>query len=160
MKESLKLFAKNVRKERRAGRRLKVKLPLKYRIISGANKKKISRQLHASTQNIGLDGANLILDLVSCDGLHISMDSRLYYKNMLKLEVNLPDISYPINILSEVRWYNKLGEEMKEGEYIVGVHFLHINEDDEKKLSQFIKNERYGFISKFNIRNWFKKIKK
>ncbi|MBI5183083.1 MAG: PilZ domain-containing protein [Nitrospinae bacterium] len=123
--------------EKRRFYRLKSPIQVRFRIISGDNKGGASRLIKGKTENISMGGICLETNLVQVDGLHISHDSSMLYKNRLEMEIDLSPDMESVKAIGEVIWYDL---KQKKGQYIynVGVWFLEISEEDKNKLSTFL----------------------
>ncbi len=128
-------FSKRV--ERRKFYRLKSPVQVRFRIISGDNKGGSSRLIKGKTENISEGGICLETNLVQVDGLHISHDSSMLYKNRLEIEIDLSPEIESIKAIGDVIWYD-LKRKKDQYTYNVGVSFSEISEDDQDRLNNFL----------------------
>ncbi|MFV1951239.1 MAG: PilZ domain-containing protein [Nitrospinota bacterium] len=128
------------RLEKRRFYRLKSPVQVRFRITSGDNEGGSSRLIKGKTENISEGGICLETNLVQVDGLHISHDSSMLYKNRLEMEIDLSPDMESIRAVGEVIWYD-LKKKKDQYTYNVGVWFSEISEDDKNRLSKFLSHK-------------------
>lgn len=122
--------------ERRKFLRLKDPLSVKYKIVNEINESKSSRALHGITKNISINGICLETNTVQIDGMHISHDSSMLYKNIIEIDIDITSNTI-IHARGSVCWYD-LSRNKNKYQYDVGITFSEISEDDLDKLKTFL----------------------
>jgi hypothetical protein len=112
----------NIFIEKRTHSRVKINLPVKYRLIEERTVLTTARDLkrndHTShTLNISSGGLFLATGYVSGG------------EGIIRLEISIPEIPYMITAFTEIVWSNETG---------VGLHFEAIKEEDVEVLHNFL----------------------
>lgn len=111
-------------------------LTLRYKIVSGWDKKKASKVVLGVVKNISEDGLCLKTNSLEIDGLNIAYDDTPLVRNKLVIELDLPDLTEPLKLEGEVEWYEK---ESRRDFYSVGVSFSKIGDREKDVLKKFIE---------------------
>lgn len=111
-------------------------LTLRYKIVSGWDKKKASKVVLGVVKNISEDGLCLKTNSLEIDGLNIAYDDTPLVRNKLVIELDLPDLTEPLKLEGEVEWYEK---ESRRDFYSVGVSFSKIGDREKNVLKKFIE---------------------
>lgn len=111
-------------------------LTLRYKVVSGWDKKKASKVVLGVVKNISEDGLCLRTNSLEIDGLNITYDDTPLVRNKLIIELDLPDMTEPLKLEGEVEWYEK---ESKRDFYSVGVSFSRIGDEEKNVLKKFIE---------------------
>lgn len=106
-------------KERRRFGRINARVPLQF--------KDIQRPIEIYNGTLTKD--------ISEGGVRFTSNDFLSIFTRLFVEVSVPSFSRPIKAISKVAWIQK---EPRGNQYIVGLQFLDMNEEDRKHLAAFI----------------------
>lgn len=123
--------------EQRKFTRTQYPLMVRYRIIRGGDREKISRTIEGQTKDISLGGMCLQTNVLEINGLHIYIDPNNIYQNVLQLEIDIPFCDEKIKTLGKVAWYN-LSTRRRKYQYDVGIVFLEMSDKGEKNLNRFL----------------------
>ena len=124
-------------------------LPIRYQIVSGKDKVK-SQWANALTRNMSVAGLCARVEDMDVDGLHMVFNENPLNRNTVNVEICLPK-QKPINIIGEVRWFERLTGEGKYN-YNVGIKFLKISDSDIDNIIEFIKDKPDDRSE--NVRRW------
>ena len=119
-------------------RRLTI-LTLRYKVVSGWDKKKASKVVLGVVKNISEDGLCLKTNSLEIDGMNITYDDTPLVRNKLVIELDLPDMTEPLKLEGEVEWYEK---ESRRDFYSVGISFSRIGDEEKSILKNFV--EKFG----------------
>lgn len=109
--------------EKRVSPRIKVNIPVKYRLVED------TKEIEAVLQQRKADRNAHAMDL-SLGGMHIFADEVLKEGDILNFEISLPGLSEILSAFAEVVWVNKT-----EG----GLHFLEMKEEDLMVLKAYLR---------------------
>jgi hypothetical protein len=129
----------SVRLDTRKFVRYRVSLPLRFSIISGEDRRRISRFYTTKLWDIGLGGVSVLTPVLKLDGLHFFYDVIATVRNQIMMQIRLPNEDAPITALG----HSIRGQMVKvrgKQAYLVGIHFLQISEEHGKRLRAFIEN--------------------
>ncbi len=94
-------------------------------------------------KGLQVEGKSSALD-VSADGVRLTLDKELKIGFQVDMEMYLPGDSQPIKAQGEVIWVQKCKEipgaqaEGKEGYFYTGIKFTVIDEDNKKKITNYV----------------------
>lgn len=133
------LDRKHSRNERREFIRTKGDLELTYVIVSGKDRRVVSKSRQAKLEDLSLGGLSFKTNEIVVDGLHISSDatSNGSIKNKIILQFQLPFLSEKIRATCKVAWY-ELIEKISEPIYAVGVQFLGLQPEYKEAIKRHV----------------------
>jgi c-di-GMP-binding flagellar brake protein YcgR len=128
-------------KERREFIRTKGDLELSYVVVSGKDKRVVSKSCRAKLEDLSLGGLSFKTNEIVVDGLHISSNatSNGSIKNGLILQFQLPFLSSKIKATCKVIWY-ELVERLTEPIYAVGVQFLGLQPEYQAAITRQVNS--------------------
>ncbi len=112
----------NLFMERRVSPRIKVNIPVKYRLVE--DKKEIATVFEQRKKERNAHALDL-----SLGGMHIFADQELKEGDILNFEISLPGLSETLSAFAEVVWANKTDG---------GLHFLEMKEVDLSVLKAYL----------------------
>lgn len=110
--------------EKRAHRRISIKLPVEYRVIDDP------KELDSLGERKKLKEKATYCKDISVGGLFIVADQLFTIGSTLRLDISMREISTCISVFAEIIWANETGG---------GLKILAIKEDDKKTLKEFIE---------------------
>lgn len=114
----------------------RLRIPLKYLVISGRDEMKVSRSVSGILEDISMNGLIFKTPSVTVDDMHISYDESPLVRNRLTLEIDLPG-RRKVTALGEVSWYER-SLVSKEKVFHVGVTFTEMSEEDRQILKDYL----------------------
>jgi hypothetical protein len=127
-----------VRLDTRKFARYRVSLLMRFSIISGEDRRRISRFYTTKLWDIGLGGVSVLTPILKLDGLHFFYDLIPTVRNQIVMQIHLPDENAPITALGHAIRGQMVRVNGKKA-YLVGIHFLQISENHGKRLRAFIE---------------------
>ncbi len=113
----------NLFMEKRVSPRIKVNIPVKYRLVE--DKKEIETVFEQRKKERNAHAMD-----ISLGGMHIFADQTLKEGGILNFEITLPGLSETLTAFAEVVWVNKTDG---------GLHFLEMKEEDLRVLKAYLR---------------------
>ena len=113
--------------EKRVYPRVTLKIPLKYRVIE--DQKEIE-----SVHDHKINDKTSHTFNVSLGGFYLVVDHVLDVGSILRMDINLPEISHEISAYAEVVWSNDTG---------AGLHFEAVKEEDLDDLKHYLSQKTH-----------------
>jgi c-di-GMP-binding flagellar brake protein YcgR len=114
--------------ERRKYLRLDASVPIKYAVIA-KDKQTISHPAEQNTNSKNIGGGGLMIEVP------LLVDEFLMTKNLLKVEMNLPDEQQPLHAIAKIICVER---DDSEDVYYLRLSFVEISEEDRERIIKFV----------------------
>ncbi len=117
--------------------RYRVALPMRFSLISGEDRRRVSRFYRTTVRDLGLGGVSIVTPVLKLDGIHFFYNSIPTVRNQIMMQIYLRKEDPPLVALG----YAAQGRVVRIKDrkaYLVGINFLQINEVQGKRLRGFL----------------------
>jgi c-di-GMP-binding flagellar brake protein YcgR len=120
---------------------LRFRLPLRMRfaLISGEDRRKVSKFYRTTLWDISLGGVSIISPVLRLDGIHFFYNAIPTVRNQIMMQIYLPRQNDPLVALGYAVQGRRVRVKGKKA-YLIGIHFLQINEQQGQRLRSFIES--------------------
>lgn len=125
--------------ERRRAKRIRLALPLKFRLFL-PSRPDVSSPFHdARLHDLSPSGLGLLTSVVQSNSLHI-LNPDLSASEQCHLEIELPDGEQTLTLVGRAVWYDHHPEEHAYT-FRVGIEFVDMGAEDRRRIQSLIKRE-------------------
>lgn len=122
--------------------RYRVSLPMRFSLISGEDRRHVSRFYRTRLWDIGLGGVSIVTPILTLDGVHFFYNAIPTVRNQIMMQIYLPGQQAPLVALgyaAQVRAVRIKGKKA----YLVGIHFLQVNQQQGLRLREFLERLKW-----------------
>ncbi len=118
--------------------RYRVALPMRFSLISGEDRRCVSRFYRTTVRDLGLGGVSIVTPVLKLDGIHLFYNSIPTVRNQIMMQIFLPGEDLPLVALGYAAQGRVVRIQDRKA-YLVGINFLQINETQGQKLRRFLE---------------------
>lgn len=123
--------------DRRRGKRVRLALPLKFRLFL-PSRPNVSSPFHdARLHDLSSNGLGLLTSVVQSNSLHI-LNPDLSALEQCHMEIEIPDGEQTLTLVGRAVWYDHHPGE-HDDTFRVGIEFVDIGPEDRKRVQALIK---------------------
>lgn len=112
---------------------------MRFALISGEDRRKVSKFYRTTLWDIGLGGVSIISPVLKLDGIHFFYNVIPTVRNQIMMQICLPGQNDPLVALGYAVQGRVVRIKGKKA-YLIGIHFLQINEQQGQRLRNFIQS--------------------
>lgn len=117
--------------------RYRVELPMRFSLISGEDRRQVSRFYRTTLRDLGLGGVSIVTPVLRLDSIHLFYNSIPTVRNQIIMQISLPGEEAPLVALGYAAQGRVVRIRGKKA-YLVGINFLQINETQGQRLRKFL----------------------
>lgn len=118
--------------------RYRVALPMRFSLINGEDRRRVSRFYRTTVRDLGLGGVSIVTPVLKLDGIHLFYNSIPTVRNQIMMQIFLPGEDLPLVALGYAAQGRVVRIQDRKA-YLVGINFLQINETQGQKLRRFLQ---------------------
>lgn len=119
--------------------RYRVSLPMRFSLISGEDRRRVSRFYRTTVRDLGLGGVSIVTPVLKLDGIHLFYNSIPTVRNQIMMQIYLPGENLPLVALGYAAQGRVVRIQDRKA-YLVGINFLQINENQGQRLRGFLQS--------------------